>query len=326
MMAAPAKLDLVETRDISVIIPVLKRFDDIARLYGDYRQTIAAAGKTAEFIFVIDGGQDAPAAVLERLARGGEPIRIVRFNREFGEAACLREGVRQSVGRHLLFLPAYLQVAPEAIAELIAHLEDADVIAARRNRRSDAMFNRLRGWGFERMARFAGARYDDPGCMVRAVHRSVFDEIPIQDEKQRFLPLLAEVHGFKVMQLTLPQAASDAARPQHRPGVYADVMMDLLAVGFLVRFMQRPFRFFGTVGAAAILCSILLMGYLLFQREVSNVPIADRPMLVLVVLMMVLGIQIAAIGLIAEIIIFTRGDGKQHYRVEKIVEHVSGDA
>jgi hypothetical protein len=188
------------------------------------------------------------------------------------------------------------------------------------------MFNRMRGWGFQTMARFAGAKYDDPGCMVRSVHRSVFDEIPMQDEKQRFLPLLAEVHGFKVIQLTLPQAESDAGRPQHRLGVYFDVMMDLLAVGFLVRFMQRPFRFFGTVGAGSILCSLLLMGFLLFQRQVSNVPLGDRPLLVLVVLLLVLGIQIAAIGLIAEIVIFTRGDGKQHYRIEKIVEHVSGDA
>ncbi|MFD2428649.1 hypothetical protein ACFSUK_11970 [Sphingobium scionense] len=148
----------------------------------------------------------------------------------------------------------------------------------------------------------------------------------MQDEKQRFLPLLAEAHGFKVMQLTLAQAQSDAALPQHRLGVYMDVMLDLLAVGFLVRFMQRPFRFFGTVGAGSVVCSLLLMAFLLFQREVSNVPLSDLPMLVLVVLLLVLGIQIAAIGLIAEIIIFTRGDGKQHYRVEKIVEQVAGDA
>ena len=325
-MTATAKLDLVETLDLSVVVPVLERFNDLAQLYNEYRQTIARTGKSHEFVFVVDGGQDTPIAPLEQLARSGEPIVIVRFNREFGEAACLREGVRRSTGRHLLFLPSYFQVTPEAIADLISHLEDADVVAARRNRRSDAVFNRIRGWGFGRLARFAGARYDDPGCMVRAVHRSVFDEIPIRDDKQRFLPLLAEVHGFKVMQLTLPQAASDAVRPQHRPGVYADVMMDLLAIGFLLRFMQRPFRFFGTFGAVSILCSLMLMGYLLFQREVSNVPLADRPMLVLVVLLMVLGIQIAAIGLIAEIIIFTRGDGKQHYRVEKIVEHVSSDA
>ncbi|WP_022683446.1 glycosyltransferase [Sphingobium bisphenolivorans] len=325
-MIASAKLDLVEIVDLTVVVPVLKRFDDLAILYEDYRHSLDTTGKRCEYIFVIDGGQDVPLAGLERLASSGEPIEIVRFNREFGEAACLREGVSRASGRHLLFLPAYAQVAPDAIADLIGHLDDADVVAARRNRRADAMFNRVRGWGFERLTRFAGARYDDPGCMVRAVHRSVFDEIPIQDDKQRFLPLLAEVHGFKVMQLTLPQAVSDAARPQHRPGVYADVMMDLMAVGFLLRFMQRPFRFFGSCGAVAVLCSLVLMGYLMFQREVSNVPLADRPMLVLVVLLMVLGIQIAAIGLIAEIIIFTRGDGKQHYRVEKVVEHVSGDA
>lgn len=325
-MVATAKLDLVKVMDISVIVPVLKRFDDVASVYGEYRDRIVASGKSYEFIFVVDGQPDYPVSTLEQLQRDGEPIEIIRFGREFGELACLREGIRQSTGRHLLFLPAYFQIGGAAISELLDHLDEADVVAARRDRRADAMFNRLRGWGFQKMARFAGAKYDDPGCLVRAVHRSVFDEIPIQDEKQRFLPLLAEVHGFKVVQLTLPQAESDAGRPQHKPGVYFDVMMDLLAVGFLVRFMQRPFRFFGTVGAASILCSLALMAFLLFQREVSNIPLSDRPLLVLVVLLLVLGIQIAAIGLIAEIVIFTRGDGKQHYRVEKIVEHVSADA
>jgi hypothetical protein len=325
-MVATAKLDLVETLDISVVIPVLKRFDDAARVYAAYRDVVAASGRSFQFIFVIDGQDGYPISTLEQLRRDGEPIDIIRFSREFGESACLREGVRQSTGRHLLFLPAYFQLDTGAIAQLLTHLDDADVVAARRDRQSDAMFNRLRGWGFQQMARFAGAKYDDPGCLVRIVHRSVFDEIPMQDEKQRFLPLLAEVHGFKVMQLTLPQAQSDADRPQHRPGIYFDVMMDLMAVGFLVRFMQRPFRFFGTVGAGSILCSLMLMSFLLFQRQVSNVPLGDRPLLVLVVLLLVLGIQIAAIGLIAEIVIFTRGDGKQHYRIEKIVEHVSGDA
>jgi hypothetical protein len=325
-MVVTAKLDLVETLDVSVIVPVMKRYDPVEGIYEEYRNTLRSSGKRYEFIFVIDGDQHFPVEHLEALKKAGEPIDIVRFTREFGEAACLREGVRRSTGRHLLFLPAYLQVGPGAIATMLDHLGDADVITARRDRHADPIFNRMRGWGFQRLARAAGAKYDDPGCLVRAVHRSIFDEIPIQDEKQRFLPFLAEIHGFKVKQITLPQAQSDAVRPQHRPGTYVDVMLDLMAVGFLVRFMQKPFRFFGTVGAVSILCSLFLALFLLFQRQVSNVPLADRPMLVLVVLLLVLGIQIAAIGLIAEIVIFTRGDGKQHYRIEKIVEQGSSDA
>ncbi|MFT3965866.1 MAG: glycosyltransferase [Sphingobium sp.] len=322
---ALAKLDLIETTDLSVIIPVMERLDDLEKLHEHYRSAVQASGRSFEFVYVVDGHPAEIVAGLKRLASAGEPIEVVRFNREFGEAACLREGVRHSTGRHLLFLPSYFQVGPNAIADVLGHLEEADVVTARRNRSTDPIFNRLRGWGFQRIARFAGAKYDDPGCSVRAVHRSVFDEVAIQDEKQRFLPLLAEMQGFRVLQLTVPQADSDAARPQHRPGVYMDVILDLVAVGFLLRFIQRPFRFFGTVGAVSILCSLLLSAYLLFERQVSNVPLADRPMLVLVVLLMVLGIQIAAIGLIAEIIIFTRSDGKRHYHVDRIVERGSLD-
>lgn len=330
-MTASAKLDLVETLDLSVVVPVMHRVDDLDRLHADYRAAVAATGRSHEFIYVVDGGPGGGARAeaahtLDRLAAAGEPIVLIRFNREFGEAACLREGVRRSGGRHILFLPAYFQVGPGAITDIVARLDEADVVTANRRRSADSPFNRLRGWGFERMARFVGARYADPGCFVRAAHRSVFSEVSIQDEKQRFLPLLAEMRGFKVLQMTVPQADSDGGRPQHRPGVYIDVVLDLVAVSFLLRFLQRPFRFFGTIGAASILSSLALMAYMLFEREVSNVPLGDRPMLVLVVLLMVLGIQTAAIGLIAEIIIFTRSDGRTHYAVETVVEQVSADA
>src|SRR3546814_7142634 len=86
-MVATAKLDLVEVMDISVILPVLKRFDDAARVYAEYRDRVASSGKSYEFIFVIDGQPDYPVATLEQLQRDGEPIEIIRFGREVGESA-----------------------------------------------------------------------------------------------------------------------------------------------------------------------------------------------------------------------------------------------
>ena len=144
--------------------------------------------------------------------------------------------------------------------------------------------------------------------------------MPIQDEQHRFLPLMAELHGFRVEQVRVPQAHTDARRPQHRPGVYLAVALDLLAVSFLLRFIQKPFRFFGSIGAALVLMSVVLAGYLVFERQITGVPMADRPLLVLDALLVVLGIQIAAIGLIAEIVIFTRGDTGTHYHIDTIVE------
>lgn len=319
-MATVTKLKLTPPIDVSVVIPVTGRFDPPELLYASYTEALNRTGRTYEIIYVLDGPYPTISAMAERLSESGAPVRAVGFNREFGEAACLREGSRRAIGASILFLPAYSQIEPDSIGLLLDRLKTEDIVVASRNRKKDRPLNRLRSWGFEMLARVAGSRYSDPGCVVRAVRRRVLDEMPIQDEQHRFLPLMAELHGFRVAQVTVPQASSDARRPQHRATVYLDVVLDLFAVAFLLRFIQKPFRFFGTAGAASILLSILLAAYLLYERQVTGVPMSDRPLLVLDALLVIVGIQLAAIGLVAEIVLFTRNDGRTHYHIDTIVQ------
>jgi glycosyltransferase involved in cell wall biosynthesis len=315
-----AKLTVVPTVELSVIIPVGGRSDDPETLYRSYAETLKATGKVVEFIYVLDGTYPAIWGALGRLIDGGEPITRLRFNRDFGEAACLREGVRRASGSVVLFLPAYAQIEAAAILDVLAALETADLVTASRDRSADRVINRLRGWGYERFAKAAGFRLGDPGCVVRAVRRRVLDDLPIHDEQHRFLPVTAELHGYRVSQVRVTQAVGDARRPQHGPSVYLAVVLDLLAVGFLLRFIQKPFRFFGTIGATAIFLAMLLSIYLVFERQVTGVPMSDRPLLVLDALLVVMGIQIGAIGLIAEIVLFTRAGDRNHYHIDTIVE------
>ncbi|MGK2909925.1 MAG: glycosyltransferase [Sphingobium sp.] len=319
-MATVTQLKLAPPIELSVVIPVTGRFDPPEALYRSYLDAVKRTGRNFEIIYVLDGPYPAISLMIDKFAKAGHAVRAVGFNREFGEAACLREGSRQAVGNTILFLPAYSQVEISAIPLILKQLETEDIVVASRDRRLDRPLNRFRSWGFEMLARIAGSRYPDPGCVVRAVRRRVLDEVTIQDEQHRFLPLMAELHGFRVGQITVPQAQSDARRPQHRPAVYLDVVLDLFAVAFLLRFIQKPFRFFGSVGAVSIIMSILLAGYLLYERQVTGVPMSDRPLLVLDALLVIVGVQIAAIGLVAEIVLFTRNDGRTHYHIDTIVE------
>jgi hypothetical protein len=317
----PDSTDLVE---ISAIIAVLDRVDDTEAVWAAYRAMLESTGKSFEAIYILDGDHPSVLAALERLQAKGEPITIVKLNRSFGEAACLREGAKRATGEILLMIPAYLQVVPNSIPQLIDALETADFAVASRDRRDDLAVNRLRGRIFQRLAAFGGSRFDDPGCDVRAVRRRVFDEITVHDEQHRFLPMLAERQGFKVRQISLPQAPSDRHFRAHRPGTYASMVLDIVAMSFLMRFLQKPFRFFGTIGAAFVLLGFLAGLYILVDRLVFDVAMADRPMLLLTVLMIVLGIQIGAVGLIAEIIIFTRSGRTPTFHIERIVERPNG--
>jgi hypothetical protein len=281
--------------------------------------------KSFEFIYVLDGAHTAYADALQRISERDFPLNIVRFNRSFGQVACLLEGVRHARGDTLLFLPAYLQVAPDALPGLLERIETADVAAAFRDRSTDNVLSRMRGWSFEVFARMAGSRFKDPGCVVRAVRKSVFDELQLHHEQHPFLPMLAEQLGFKVEQVCLPQAQTDRRLRTHRPITYMGIALDLVVLGFLTRFMRKPFRFFGSLGASFIAIGIAMGIYILIQRQTQDMQLADRPALLLTVLLIVLGIQIGAVGLIAEIIIFTRNPSHAAYRIEKIIAQPDED-
>jgi hypothetical protein len=263
-----------------------------------------------------------PAVVstLQQIEATNPAVKVMMLNQYYGEAACIREGVKRASGDVILLLPPYLQVMPDSIITLLGRLDTADVVTAVRDRKDDQFINRFRGWVFEKLARIAGSHFADPGCSVRALKRHVFDEMVLQDEQHRFLPLFAERLGFTVQEVLLPQAESDKRHRQHSLHIYLGRMLDLISISFLLRFLQKPFRFFGSVGAGSIFIGTLIGLYITAERFFANVAMGDRPMLLLAVLMIVLGIQIAAIGLIAEIVIFTRSKGTPTYHIDHIAE------
>lgn len=319
-MTVPVQIPTVEEAcEISVIIPVLDREDGAEAVWRAYSKELMASGQSFEFIYVLDGPHESYAETLERLSQNGENIRVIRLNRSFGEAACLQEGIKQARGDTLLMLPAYLQVQPESIPLVLTQAKSFDVVAGARDRRRDKHMSRLRGWWFKRLANMAGSKFDDPGCNVRAVNRRVFDELQLQSDQQFFLPFLAQRLGFTVQQVVLPQAEGDRRFRIYRPTDYVSRFMDIVALGFLVRFMHQPFRFFGTIGGALAALGVLVGIYVFAQRQLLDVRIADRPALLLCVLLVVLGIQVGAVGLIAEIVMFTRYRSTPAYRIDRIV-------
>ncbi|HEX6118347.1 MAG TPA: glycosyltransferase [Dongiaceae bacterium] len=311
-------------KSISVVIVVGDRFEDTETIYRGYRDGLALAQSEYEFVYVMDGVKPAVLAVLNGLRSRGEPIIIVPLPRRFGEMACLREGVKHAQAERILVLPPYLQVMPESTPKLIEALDAADVAVAKRDRRADNVVNRLRGRGFRRMARIAGSSFEDLGCVARAFRREAVTDFLTHDMPYAFLPLFAERAGFVVAEVSLAQAASDTAIRSHHPSAYFESVLDLVTTAFLLKFTNKPFRFFGTIGFCSAIVGILLCAQLVVERFVWNTPMNERPLLILAVLLIVLGIQIGTVGLIAEIIIFTRTTAKSTYRIRQIVESASG--
>lgn len=305
--------------DLSVIIPVTDRFDDIEKTYWSYREHLTATGLTFDIIYVLDGGRPDVPAVLNDLAARGEPVKVVSLLKWFGEATALSVGVSRSTGKLILTLPAYLQVDPAEIPGFVAAIGDVDMIVAARDRRMDASTNRLQSRLFHwLLSALLQSDFRDLGCGVRLFKREVIEEIRVYADQHRFLPLLAERHGFAVREIAVRQAAVDTKPRIYSPGVYIRRFLDILAIYFLLKFTRKPFRFFGLIGLSITGLGILLALVVAVERFAFGVPAADRPLMVMAALLGVLGVQTIAMGLIGEIIIFTRSEGADYW-IEKTV-------
>ena len=309
---------------VSVIVPVGQRQTPIGDLYAEYKSGLTLLGAPYELIFVLDGPQPSAESALLRLVAAGEPITIVSLTRYFGEATALMIGFEHAAGATIVTLPAYLQVEGREIRTLVAALGEADIVVGYREPRAHSWFQALRQRVFHGLLRFVTRlSFRDLGCSARALKRKVLEEIRLYGEQQRFLPLLAERQGFRIAQVAVRQSKDDRREDMYRPRNYTRGLLDIFNVFFLVRFTKKPLRFFGMIGVATFMLGILELMYLIFDRVYFHNPLADRPALLLASLLIVLGVQMFALGLLGELIIFTHAGGSKDYKVDRVVQYAA---
>jgi hypothetical protein len=214
-------------------------------------------------------------------------------------------------------------VVPSEIHRVLAALGegDTDLVVSRRFPRIDSLFNRCQGKVFHWMVRFlTGTIYQDISCGLRAMKHRVVDEVQLYGDLHRFLPLLAFQRGFKVVEIPVQQHRFDVKQRIQSPGVYLRRIIDIFTLFFLFKFTSKPLRFFGLVGSSLFVGGGLITSYLGIYRILGFGGIADRPLLILGVLLIVLGIQLFSIGLLGEIIIFTHARTTKEYQVREVLE------
>ncbi|MGB7755474.1 MAG: glycosyltransferase [Salinisphaera sp.] len=306
--------------DLSVIIPISERYDNVRKVYEDYKADLESTNCSYEIIYVLDGDYADVLTELRGLLDEGEHLKVIRFARSFGEATALTAGFANSDGPLLLTLPAYYQLEPGAIAEIVGQLSDHDMVIARRWPRTDSGFNRVQTRLFYTMEKLiTGHEFRDLGCGVRGFRREVIDEVSVYGDQHRFLPLIAQRWGFDVAEIDFPQSAKDSYRRVYRPGVYVRRFLDLLTVFFLGKFTKKPLRFFGLVGTGVAFLGGIAMAWIVVQRLFFGMPLSERPALLMASLLMVLGVQIFSLGLIGELIIFTHARNLKEYAIEEII-------
>jgi glycosyltransferase involved in cell wall biosynthesis len=271
-----------------------------------------------EFVLVIDGLGEAREAAIKARLPDDVPVRLVSFNQPFGPERALATGYREAHGRLVLSLPSYLQLDPGDIHKVLDALEgDYDLVAGWRVPRVDPWTNRLQSWVYNRlMSSFTGVELHDLNCGLVGMRRRIVDEVLVEGNVSRFLPVLAHRKGFRVGEVRVRHLREKGRRGFFGLGVYVRRVLDVIALLFITRFTRKPLRFFGVAGGLCVLVGAAVGCYLfldyLYGWSMRGDPGINALMMICAALI-VLGVQIFAIGLVGEIIIFTNARNVQDY-------------
>ena len=309
--------------DVSVVIAVRdpEKAAPLRELYHMYREALEAAGVTYECIFALEGEQPESVEALLSLKDEGEPVRVLQFNRWYGGATVLMAGFEAASAPVILTLPAYRQIAPEGISEVLRALDDHHMVVGRRTSRRLGLWGGMQVRVFHGLLRMlSGFTFQDLGCSVVAFRKELLEMIDMYGDQHRFLPVLAAHYGFRVVEVDVPVAPEARQQPGRPFATVVKRLFDLLSIFFLTTFTAKPLRFFGSIGVLSFVAGFGLSTYLAFQRLVLGVPLADRPILLVGILLIVIGVLFVALGLIGEMIIFIHARKFRSYTVERVVE------
>lgn len=289
--------------DISVVIPFLNEEPNLQPLCEELRAALDPTGKEYELVFVDDGSLDKGVEVLEGLSADIPQIRIVSLRRNFGQTAAMAAGLDFSEGDVVVTIDADRQNDPADIPAMVAKLDEGyDLICGWRHKRKDAAIMRklpskIANW---LIAKTTGVVLHDYGCTLKAMTKTVAKQITLYGEMHRFIPAVASAVGVKIAEVKVNHRARVAGESKYGISRTFRVILDLVTVKFLLRYSSRPIHFFGMPGLALTALGGLSMSYLLLGKVFFGMSIADRPLLMLSVLLLILGVQFVLFGLIGE--------------------------
>jgi glycosyltransferase involved in cell wall biosynthesis len=288
---------------ISVVVPVHNEERSVALLYDELRSALEPLDVPWEAIFVDDGSSDGTFGALTRLHSAEQNVRVVRLRRNFGKAAALVAGFDQARGETVVTIDGDLQDDPAEIPRMLAKLDEGfDLVSGWKSRRRDPWTRRVLSRIFNRLASaVSGVTLHDVNCGLKAYRAEVVHDLRIYGELHRFLPVLAHERGYRVAELPVNHRPRNHGRSRYGLERYLRGFLDLLTVSLVGRYRHRPLHLFGGVGLVLGAIGTLVLAYLTVLK-VTGEAIGHRPLLILGVLLVVVGLQLFSLGLLGEMI------------------------
>jgi glycosyltransferase involved in cell wall biosynthesis len=295
-------------------------------LYDELMQVLGATGRRFEVIVIDDGSTDDSFAQLAALQAGDPRLRVIRFRKNFGQTAAFAAGFAHARGRLVVTSDGDLQNDPRDIEAMVqmADRDDVDIVAGWRKRRQDTFVNRrlpsiIANWI---ISKSTGVALHDYGCSLKVFRAEVVKSMRLYGEMHRFLPAIASEQGVRIAEVAVNHRARTAGTTKYGISRTVRVVLDLVTVKFLLSYSTRPLQIFGLFGLLSGGLGALITAYLGWVRLVEHQSIADRPLLLLGVLLVFTGVQLVTFGLLAELMARTyyESQGKPTYVIREIRE------
>jgi glycosyltransferase involved in cell wall biosynthesis len=287
-------------RHVSVVVPLLDEEATLAALYDQVRAALDPTLDEWEIVFVDDGSTDGSYRELVRLHAAHPNVRVVRLRRNFGKAAALRAGFDVARGDVIVTMDADLQDDPAEIPRLLD--EDYDVVSGWKCDRHDPLVRRVVSRVYNGVTAFVtGVRLHDMNCGLKAYRAEVLESVRLYGERHRFVPVLAHHAGFRVTELPVNHRPRLNGRSRFGIERYLRAPFDLLTILFMGRYRYRPLHLFGGIGFGLGLAGGAILLYLT-AIKVGGASIGGRPLLLLGILLVVVGIQLFSLGLVGEML------------------------
>ncbi len=290
--------------DLSVIIPVFNEEDNVLPLYKKLIKDLNPLQKSYEIIFIDDGSTDSTFEKVLSLKQADNTIKLIKLRKNFGKSIALNLAFRKVHGNIIITMDGDLQDDSAEIPKFINKMNEGyDLVAGWKYPRYDPITKKAPSKIFNKITfLITGVKLHDVNCGFKAYRRDVIDTLHLYGELHRYTPVLADYYGFKITEITVRHHPRQSGRSKYGAKRIMKGFLDLITVKFLTSYVSRPLHIFGVPGMLSLLLGFILGFYLVIIKYLRNIEIGDRPLLLLSILLIVLGLQFISIGLLGEMI------------------------
>lgn len=305
-------------KKISLVIPLFNEEESIIPLSHEIRKALSRINIDYEVILVDDGSTDSSLQKLKEITRTDNRFKYLSFRKNYGKSAALHEGFKTTSGDAVVTLDADLQDDPHEIQNLLKKLEDGyDLCSGWKKKRQDPVIKKISSRFYNFVTRIiSGVKIHDFNCGLKAYKKEVVENVKVYGELHRYIPVLASWQGYKVTEIPVNHHPRRYGKTKFGASRFFKGFIDLITVTFVTRYIKRPMHFFGFLGALSFFIGFIVLGYLTILW-IQGIPLSNRPMLFLGMLLIIVGTQLFAVGLLGEVIVHNSMDDREYVIKDK---------